>query len=73
MRSFEPGNVWSINFTLIEGDAMEPSGTDIIMARGRLNVGSPVPDGWRVLSGTQRSSDVVAVGFRFEMEEWRRD
>jgi hypothetical protein len=69
-NSIDQGRVWGLNFTLIEGNPMDPASTDIIMARGRLNVGEAVPNGWRVLTGNMQSSDVVTVGFREEMENW---
>ncbi len=55
--------------TLIYGDPMDPSSTDLIAQQKRLAVGQPVPDGWRVLSGNERESTIARVAYRFEVEE----
>jgi hypothetical protein len=67
--AIERGSVWSINFTLIEGDPFDPSSSDLIVAQGRLNVGEAIPRGWRVLTGNPTSSAVVAIGYRHELED----
>lgn len=63
--------IWGLENQLVEGDAMEPLSTDLILQRGRLNVGRAVPQGWRVLTGNQFHSEVVRVAYRFEIEEER--
>mgnify|MGYP003675410366 FL=1 len=52
---------------LVEGDALEPNDLDLIVQQGRLNVGLPVPQGWRVLTGNQFESHVARVAYRFEI------
>ena len=54
--------------TLLEGDALAPQWTDLIVQRGSLDVGQPVPAGWRVLTGNNDSSLVARVVYRFEVE-----
>jgi hypothetical protein len=53
---------------LIGGDPLDPSSTDLIVQIGRIDVGEPVPDGWRVLTGNNDSSLVARVIFRFEAD-----
>lgn len=60
-----------INFienTLLRGDPMSPQCNDLIAQTGRLDVGQPVPDGWRVLDGNMRDSLVARVVLRMELE-----
>lgn len=58
------------DYTLIEGDPMNPCGTDLIVQQTRLNVGQPLPDGgWRVLTGNQYDSLIARVVYRYELEE----
>lgn len=59
----------SITNTLLEGDALAPVSTDIIVQKGYLRVGLPVPEGWRVLTGNQYDSSVYRVAYRYEIEE----
>lgn len=59
--------VSSITNRLLEGDALTPESTDIIIQRGYLRVGKPVPEGWRVLSGNQYESTVYRVAYRYEI------
>lgn len=61
--------VSSITNGLLEGDALAPASTDIIVQRGYLRVGKPVPEGWRVLTGNQYESTVYRVAYRYEIEE----
>jgi hypothetical protein len=66
----------SVNVTenrLIEGDAVNPESTDIILQKGSLAVGKPVPDGWRVLTGNNFTSEVWRVAHRYEIEEEHAD
>jgi hypothetical protein len=66
----EPKDVEMINYItnkLVEGDALEPNDLDLIVQQGRLNVGLPVPQGWRVLTGNQFESRVARVAYRFEI------
>jgi hypothetical protein len=50
-----------IKNNLIEGDAIDPSSTDLIAQVGRLDVGEAVPDGWRVLTGEAAASRVSSM------------
>lgn len=61
--------VASITNRLLDGDPLAPESTDIIVQRGYLRVGKPVPDGWRVLTGNNHESTVYRVAFRYEIEE----
>lgn len=54
---------------LIEGDPMEPCSTDLIAQTKNLNVGQPVPKGWRVLTGNTFQSLIARVAYRYEIEE----
>ncbi len=58
-----------INNVLLAGDPLFPEDTDLIVQRGYLKVGDPVPDGWRVLTGNPRESLVARVVHRYEVEE----
>lgn len=60
--------VQNITSTLLKGDALEPSFSDLIVQEGRLDVGLPVPDGWRVLDGNMHSSAVARVVMRHEVQ-----
>lgn len=53
---------------LISGDALNPSGTDLIAQTRLLGVGKPVPEGWRVLSGSTDWSTIARVCYRYETE-----
>lgn len=52
----------------ISGDALNPCSTDMIAQTKLLGVGKPVPDGWRVLSGSTDWSTIARVCFRYEAE-----
>ncbi len=54
--------------TLLEGDALDPQSTDLIVQQGSLDVGQPVPQGWRVLTGNLDTSLVARVVYRYEVE-----
>ena len=54
---------------LIEGDALDPSSSDLIAQTDTLRVGLPVPDGWRVLSGNNSFSQIARVVMRFEIDD----
>ena len=58
-----------MRFVLISGDPMAPASTDTIAQFQRLAVGLAVPDGWRVLSGNERESEIARVAYRYEIEE----
>jgi hypothetical protein len=58
----------TMRFVLIDGDPMEPSALDKIAQFDSLEVGLRVPDGWRVLSGNSRESEVCRIVYRFELE-----
>lgn len=53
---------------LLSGDPLKPSGCDLVAQLDSLAVGSPVPDGWRVLSGNERESQIGRVALRYELE-----
>lgn len=53
---------------LLSGDPLEPSSCDLIAQTKSLDVGKPVPDGWRVLSGNERQSTIGRVCYRYEAE-----
>jgi hypothetical protein len=59
--------VEQIENTLIEGDPLQPHATDLILQRGRLAVGQPVPQDWRVLTGNASHSLVARVVYRHEV------
>ena len=61
--------VFGIQNKLIEGDALEPCSTDLIVQTGQLEVGKRVPEGWRVLTGNNHTSQVARVVYRYEVEE----
>jgi len=65
----KPKTIDSIRSKLIEGDMFEPSSSDIIYQEGRLAVGLPVPEGWRVLTGNMHDSQVVRVVMRYEIDD----
>jgi hypothetical protein len=54
---------------LLEGDALNPSSTDLIIQKGRLPVGQPVPNGWRVMTGNATTSLVIRPAYRYELED----
>lgn len=58
----------SINNQLLRGDPLAPSDYDLIAQFAFLNLGDPVPDGWRVLDGNMHHSEIVRVVFRHEEE-----
>jgi len=53
---------------LIEGDPLAPNDSDIIVQEAHLNVDEPVPEGWRVMTGNNRSSLIMRVVYRYEIE-----
>jgi hypothetical protein len=63
--------VTSIKNTLLTGDPLDPSDSDVIAQIGWLDVGKPVPDGWTVLSGNTRMSDVGRVTTRWDIQNPR--
>lgn len=52
----------------ISGDALAPSSADLIAQTKNLDVGKPVPAGWRVLTGNARTSTIARVAYRYEAE-----
>ena len=58
----------SINNQLLRGDPLAPSDYDLIAQFALLNVGDPVPDGWRVLDGNMHHSEIVRLVLRHEEE-----
>lgn len=59
----------SITNRLLDGDPFAPESTDVIVQRGYLRVGKPVPEGWRVLSGNIHESTVYRVAYRYEIDD----
>ena len=55
-----------ISSKLIEGDPLAPNDHDLILQKGRLPVGEPVPEGWRVLKGNIENNLVARIAYRFE-------
>ncbi len=53
---------------LIEGDPLDPSSGDLIAQTATLEVGKPVPEGWRVMSGGHAYSQIARVAMRYEIE-----
>lgn len=53
---------------LIEGDPLDPSDADIIVQTDFLEIGKPVPEGWRVMSGGQLGSAIMRIVYRYELE-----
>jgi len=53
---------------LIEGDPLAPSDLDVIVQSASLNVGLPVPDGWRVMTGNMHTSLIMRIIYRYEEE-----
>ena len=53
---------------LLDGDTLNPSSTDILIQKGLLPVGEPVPEGWRVMTGNARESLVIRPVYRYELE-----
>ena len=47
-------------------------GLDLIAQTKRLDVGLPVPDGWRILTGNNESSLIARVAYRDEITEESR-
>ena len=68
MTDFELGAVCVIDSVILEGMALEPNSLDLIALKGRLDVGEPIPNGWRVMTGNSLHSLVVAVAYREEIE-----
>lgn len=62
-------DVEHVENTLLTGNPLEPSFSDLIVQRGRLATGKPVPDGWRVLDGNMRDSLVARVVMRYEVQD----
>lgn len=60
--------VYSIHNHQISGDPLNPDSGDLIAQVGTLEVGKPVPDGWRVLTGNERASQVARVAMRYEID-----
>tara|TARA_R110000787_G_scaffold240348_1_gene346629 strand:- start:311 stop:811 length:501 start_codon:yes stop_codon:yes gene_type:complete len=54
--------------TLFSGDPMNPEDADMIVQSDHLQTGKPVPDGWRVMSGSAEWSLIMRVAYRYEIE-----
>ena len=54
---------------LVDGDPMSPCSSDLIAQTALIAVGSKIPDGWRVLTGSATCSKIARVVFRFEIDE----
>lgn len=53
---------------LVSGDPMKPSGSDLIAQIGVVNVGEPLPAGWRALTGNNHVTKIARVVMRYEIE-----
>ena len=53
---------------LIEGDPFDPCDFDLIVQDAQLDIHKPVPEGWRVLTGNLKSSLIMRVAYRYEIE-----
>jgi hypothetical protein len=53
---------------LISGDPLSPVSTDLIAQTANLPVDDPVPEGWRVLTGNERTSLIGRLACRYEIE-----
>jgi hypothetical protein len=62
-----------MNNYLLEGDAMQPDGIDLIAQLATIPAGEPVPEGWRVLTGNSYVSQIARVAMRYEIEGERKD
>ena len=62
----KPSPVRLTSSKLIEGDPLAPNDHDLILQKGRLPVGEPVPEGWRVLKGNIENNLVARIAYRFE-------
>tara|TARA_R110000824_G_scaffold66183_6_gene171869 strand:- start:706 stop:918 length:213 start_codon:yes stop_codon:yes gene_type:complete len=64
--------MFTINATirnqLLRGDPLAPDAFDLIAQFALLDVGDPVPDGWRVLDGNMHHSEIVRLVLRHEEE-----
>lgn len=57
-----------MRYILISGNPMEPSSTDLIAQFNRAPVGARIADGWRVLTGNERESEIARIAYRYEIE-----
>lgn len=57
-----------IKTTLFEGDPLESLSTDILIQTARLDVGKPVPDTWRVMTGNSFDSLIMRIVYRYELD-----
>jgi len=56
-------------FILVLGNPMNPAPTDLIVVKGRVQNDNPIPDRFRELTCTRRSTQVAAVMTRAEIDE----
>jgi len=52
---------------LISGDPLNPAGSDLIHQTDYLDVGLPVPEGWRVMTGNMMTSEITRTAYREEI------
>jgi hypothetical protein len=68
MQAFDNSDlVTNRTAVLVDGDPLAPNNSDLLTVTGRLNVGTAVPSGWRVLTGNQWTSLVVATAYRSQI------
>ena len=69
MPTFDPSDpgLWGFEVLQYTGNLLEPSFLDLFVARARLEVGCPVPKGFRVLDGNNSSSLIAGVFMRHEL------
>ncbi len=53
---------------LISGDPLDPQGSDLIHQTTSLDVGKPVPEGWRVMTGNNLTSTITRTAYRDELD-----
>ena len=58
-----------INNHLIHGDALNPSGSDIIAQTAHINVGCKLDSGWTVMTGNSQTSLIGRVVMRMQIED----
>lgn len=57
-------------FVLIKGNPFEPTSTDEIVQRVTLDIGlTPAGEGWRILTGNERTNLWARIAYRYEIEE----
>lgn len=59
---------------LVEGDPLQPRGTDIIVQSAHLELDDKPPgEHWRIMTGNNTFNDWMRVVYRYEIEEVETD